>query len=367
MMNITFNMPVRVFCGKGCLLEHKEEFGKYGKKAIVVTDPISFTATGADKDIIAALEDQKIEYVVCDKVQSNPTIEVVRECAKVSKEFGAEFVVSVGGGSSLDTAKAVALLSRQDAPDEELFKTAFTDDVLPIIAIPTTSGTGSEVTPYAMIIDSKRGTKNNLKQQTFFSKAAFVDYRYTMTMPRGVAVNTSIDAMTHAMESVFAKTTNSLVQAIAYESIGTMAKAFPHMLENALVEEDYENMAQASVMAGMVVSQTRTTILHGASYPLTSHKHIAHGRAMALIIANYLQLTAKYEPEVVDRLIHVMNMKDLDEFCNIISTFVGEVKPEERLTAEEVEKFTDEVMASHNLANTKIPVEREDIVSIFNY
>lgn len=153
------------------MLEHKEEFGKYGKKAIVVTDPISFTATGADKDIIAALEDQKIEYVVCDKVQSNPTIEVVRECAKVSKEFGAEFVVSVGGGSSLDTAKAVALLSRQDAPDEELFKTAFTDDVLPIIAIPTTSGTGSEVTPYAMIIDSKRGTKNNLKQQTFFSKA----------------------------------------------------------------------------------------------------------------------------------------------------------------------------------------------------
>ena len=133
------------------------------------------------------------------------------------------------------------------------------------------------------------------------------------------------------------------------------------------MEEDYENMAQASVMAGMVVSQTRTTILHGASYPLTSHKHIAHGRAMALIIANYMRLTAKYEPEVVDRLIHVMNMKDLDEFCNIISTFVGEVKPEERLTAEEVEKFTDEVMASHNLVNTRIPVEREDIVSIFNY
>lgn len=366
-MKMTFNMPVQVYYGKGCILEHADNFGKCGRRAIVITDHISFTATGADKDIIRALEEQKIEYMIYDGVESNPTIENVRKGAEASRAFHADFVVSVGGGSSLDTAKAVALLSRQDAPDEELFSTAFTEDVLPIIAVPTTSGTGSEVTPYAMITDSKRGTKNNLKQQTFFSKFAFVDPRYTMTMPRSVAVNTSIDAMTHAMESIFAKTTNPLVQAIAYESIGTMAKAFPKMLKNALTAEDHENMALASVMAGMVVSQTRTTILHGASYPLTSHKHIAHGRAMALIIANYMRFTAKYEPDVIDRLMRTMNMKDLDEFCRTMGTLVGDIKEEERLTPEEIEKFTEEVMASHNLINTRVPVTRDDVVAIFHY
>lgn len=366
-MKMTFNMPVQVYYGKGCVLEHADEFGRFGKRAIVVTDHISFTATGANMDIIRVLEEQKIDYMIYDEVESNPTIENVRRGADASKLFKADFVISVGGGSSLDTAKAVALLSRQDAPDEELFQTAFTDDVLPIIAVPTTSGTGSEVTPYAMIIDSKRGTKNNLKQQTFFSKVAFVDPGYTMTMPRTVAVNTSIDAMTHAMESIFARTTNPLVQAIAYESIGTMAKAFPNMMRNVLNAEDYENMALASVMAGMVVSQTRTTILHGASYPLTSHKHIAHGRAMALIIANYMRFTAEYEPDVVDRLMKTMNMKDLDEFCATIRTLVGEVKEEERLTEDEVEKFTDEVMASHNLLNTRVPVTRRDVEKIFRY
>lgn len=366
-MNMTFHMPVQVHYGAGCISACAGSFGKYGKRAIVITDPISFTATGADKDITKVLKEQKIEYTVYDKAESNPTIESARKCAEASKAFQAEFVIAVGGGSSLDTAKAAALLSRQDAPDEELFQTEFTEDVLPILAVPTTSGTGSEVTPYAMLIDGKRGTKNNLKQQTFFSREAFVDPRYTMTMPRSVAVNTSIDAMTHALESIFAKTTNPLVQAIAYESIGTMAKAFPNMLQGALTEEDYGNMALASVMAGMVVSQTRTTILHGASYPLTSHKHIAHGRAMALIIANYMKLTNKYEPDVIDRIMKTMNMKDLDEFCDTIHMLVGDVKPEEKLSPEEMERFTDEVMASHNLQNTRIPVSREDVTAIFQY
>lgn len=366
-MKMTFNMPVRVYYGNGCIQEHADEFGKLGKRAIIITDHISFTATGADKDIRQALEKQKIEYRIYEGVESNPTIENVRKAAGEAKAFKADFVVSVGGGSSLDTAKAAALLSRQDAPDEELFRTEFTEDVLPIIAVPTTSGTGSEVTPYSMIIDAKRGTKNNLKQQAFFSKIAFIDARYTMTMPKVVAVNTSIDAMTHAMESIFAKTTNPLVQAIAYESIRTMAKAFPNMLKGMLTAEDYENMALASVMAGMVVSQTRTTILHGASYPLTSHKHIAHGRAMALIIANYLELIAKYEPDVIDKMMEIMNMRNLDEFCVMMRGFLGDVKPEEKLTPEEVEKFTNEVMASHNLLNTKVPVTREDVSEIFHY
>ena len=107
-MKMTFNMPVRVYYGNGCIQEHADEFGKLGKKAIIITDHISFTATGADKDIRQALEKQKIEYRIYEGVESNPTIENVRKAAGEAKAFKADFVVSVGGGSSLDTAKAAA-------------------------------------------------------------------------------------------------------------------------------------------------------------------------------------------------------------------------------------------------------------------
>ena len=366
-MKLTFNMPVNIFFGQDCIAENSAALKKLGKKALIVTDPISAEVTGAGADIKAALDKEGIEYIMFDQVESNPTIGCVRKAVALSKANGVDFIFSVGGGSSLDTGKAVALLSRQDATDDELFTKAFTSDVLPIAAVPTTSGTGSEVTPYAMIIDEKKGTKNNLNLPYFFSKLAFLDPKYTLTLPPRITVNTSIDALTHALESLFVKTTNPLVASVAYEAIRNISSCFNALMSGDLTLDEREKLMLGSVMAGMVVSQTRTSALHGMSYPMTSVGHIPHGRAMALIIANYMRFWQKHEPELVDRLMDAMQLHSLDSFVNIIRTLVGEVKPEEKLSEDTIKAYTDEVMGKHNIINTRVPITRADVESIYHY
>ena len=366
-MNLTFNMPVRVFFGENCVADHVDMLGSFGKKAMILSDPVSAKVTGAGDDIIAALEKNGIDHIVFDMVESNPTIDCVREAISVCKKEKVDFIFAIGGGSSLDVGKAVALLSRQEASDDEMFTKEFSDDMMPLIAVPTTSGTGSEVTPYAMIIDSKKGTKNNLHTPFLFAKVAFLDPRYTLTLPIKVTVNTAIDAMTHAIESLFAKTTNPLVASIAFESIHNIGTCFDCLVSGKLDIKDREKLMLGSVMGGMVVSQTRTTALHGMSYPMTSVGHIPHGRAMALILANYMTFWQKHEPELIDKLIKTMGLDSLDTFNGIIATLVGEIKPEERLSEEQIAAYTEEVMLKHNIINTRVPITREDVIRIYHY
>ena len=366
-MNMNFNMPVSVHYGSNCIFEYASELRKLGSRALIVTDPISAKVTGAGEDIKKALDAQGITHIMFDEVESNPTIDCVRKAVALSKREGVDFIFAVGGGSSLDTGKAVALLSKQDATDDELFTSKFTDDVLPLVSVPTTSGTGSEVTPYAMIIDAKKGTKNNLNSPYLYSRIAFLDPKYTLTLPLSVTINTSIDAMTHAMESLFAKTTNPLVHSIAIESIRSIGECFDALVSGKLELEHREKLMMGSVMAGMVVSQTRTTALHGMSYPMTSIGHIPHGRAMALILINYMQFWNKHEPELVDELMSAMKLGGLNDFIKVITALVGTVKPEERLSEATIKAYTDEVMLKHNIINTRAPITREDVEAIYRY
>lgn len=366
-MNITFNMPVRVFFGENCVAQHWELLGSFGKKAMIISDPISAKVTGAGDEIVAALEKNNVTNVMFDRVESNPTINCVREAIKICKEENVDFIIAIGGGSSLDVAKAVALLVRQDASDEEMFTKKYTDDMLPLVAVPTTAGTGSEVTPYAMIIDSKKGTKNNLHTPFLFAKIAFLDPRYTLTLPIKVTINTAIDAMTHAMESLFTKTTSPLVASMAFESIHNIGTCFDCLVKGELSLRDREKLMLGSVMGGMVVSQTRTSALHGMSYPMTSVGHIPHGRAMALILANYMTFWKKHEPELVDKMMDAMGMESLDAFNATIAALVGEIKDEEKLSEEVIEAYADEVMLKHNIINTRVPITREDVVGIYHY
>ncbi len=366
-MNLSFNMPVRVFFGENCVAEHRDMLGGFGKKAIIITDPISAKVTGAGDDVIKALEANGVEHILFDRVESNPTVDCVREAIKVCKDGKVDFIVAIGGGSSLDVGKAVALLSRQDVSDDEMFTKEYANDMMPLVAIPTTSGTGSEVTPYAMIIDTKKGTKNNLHTSFLFARVAFLDPRYTLTVPLKVTINTAIDAMTHAMESLFAKTSNSLVASMAFESIRNIGTCFDCLLCGKLDLKDREKLMLGSVMGGMVVSQTRTSALHGMSYPMTSVGHIPHGRAMALILANYMTFWREHEPELIDKMISTMGLDSLDTFNSIIAKLVGDISPEERLSEETIAAYADEVMQKHNIINTRVPVTRDDVVKMYHY
>ena len=366
-MKLHFYMPVDVYFENGCVAGHGDVFKKMGSKAMIITDPISAEVTGAKADVIKELDECGISYLYFDKVQSNPTIGCVREALAALDECGADFIIAIGGGSALDTGKAVSILSRQNGTDDEIFRKAYTDDTMPLICIPTTSGTGSEVTPYAMIIDEKKGTKNNLNSPYLFADVALLDPKYTMTVPYKVTVNTAVDAMTHAMESLFAVTTNHLVRTIAFKGLERMGPSLRDVLKGDLTPEARENLMFGSLLGGIVVSQTRTSALHGMSYPMTSIKHIPHGRAMSLIIPNYLEFWNTKEPELIEEIIDAMGYGSLDEFVDVLRGLMGEVAPEEKLTLEEKQSFIKTVMGQHNILNTRVDISAGDIRNIYDY
>lgn len=361
---ISFYMPTKVFFGRNCIRGHMDELTRLGSRALIVTDKIASKLNGSEKDVVEILEQAGITFEIFEDVEANPTIGVVRAGLARCEAFQADFLIAIGGGSPMDTAKAISVLARQPLSDDVLFSTTLRDDVLPLVCVPTTAGTGSEVTPYAMVIDEKTGVKNNLNSPYMFAKVAFLDPQYTMTLPLRGTINTAIDAMTHALESIWAVTTNPLVQSMAWEAVAHIAKAFPHMHEGCLTEEDRGHLMLGSVMGGMVVSQTRTTALHGMSYPMTSHAHIPHGRAMCLILSNYVRFWQRYEPEMVERLLGLMCLADVNAFEKMMDYFLGR---KERLTEEQIQAYADEVMGKHNIQNTRAPITRDDVVAIYHY
>jgi alcohol dehydrogenase class IV len=214
-----FFIPTKVIAGKGCIREHASLLAALGAKAMVVTGCHSALVNGSQADITAALQEKRIPYFVYNRIASNPSIAAVREAAAVARDEGADFVIGCGGGSPLDAAKAIALLAANDLDDAELFAGIFENPALPMVAVPTTAGTGSEVTQYAILTNDRLQTKTSIASEAIFPRLAFLDATYTLSLPLRVTVNTALDALSHALEGCLAKRATALSNLLAAESL----------------------------------------------------------------------------------------------------------------------------------------------------
>lgn len=363
-MDLRFNMPVEVIMNEGCVRKEMDRIASFGTRAIIVSDAISAASSGAMADVISVFEDKGIEYLVFDRVQSNPTAESAREAARIAKEFKAQFVFAIGGGSSMDVGKAVTLLVKQetDLSDEDMLSGNFINETIPLIAIPTTSGTGSEVTPFAMLTSYAANRKINLHSSSMYANLALLDPRYTMTVPYIVTVNTMLDALSHAMESLLTVSGTPILRAIAKESLANAGAIIRGLLKDREISlELRELMMYDSVTAGMVVGQTRTSILHGLSYSLTVHRHLAHGRAIGLLMIPCLKFNASKRPDLVKEITDAMGIDGLDELEKSLNMLLGE---KESFTEDEIALWADEAATLHNVNNSIVVPTRNDIVEI---
>ena len=235
-MDFRYYMPVKIVCGRDCVRKNAPAFAEYGKKAFIVTGKSS-SANGALADVTAALAENGQEWLVYDKIPPNPTVDCVREGGALARGFGADFVVAIGGGSPMDAAKAIAMLARQDA-GENIFAYQASADVLPMLHVPTTAGTGSEVTPYAILTNDEKETKTSISNPAYFPKAAFLDGKYMLGLPRDTTVYTAIDAMSHAMEGMLSVRAGALTDALAKESLRVLRGELPALASGRLSEED---------------------------------------------------------------------------------------------------------------------------------
>lgn len=356
-----YYMPSKILMGEDCVQTNSEAFLKMGKKALIVTGEHSAKKNGSFDDIIKVLSSNGQTWALFDKIMSNPTIESVYEGAAIARSEQVDFIIAIGGGSPMDAAKAINLLACQDIPESELFRGQYTDEILPMVMVPTTAGTGSEVTPFAVLTDNRAQTKKSIASDILFAEIVILDAKYMDNLPKEITINTTIDALSHSIEGMLSLRANPITDSMALESIRRISKCFDSLKTGELTREQRFELLYASTLAGMVITNSRTTALHALGYPLTYFHNIDHGRANGLLLGEYLRYFGENWPERANEILSAMGFSKISDFIDLLDELFGE---KEMLTDEQIEKYVSMASQSFNYKNSRVIPSKDDMIEI---
>lgn len=265
-------------------------------------------------EIAEFVAQEKYHLVVQPFTASNPELTQLYEMYCQTRMLNVGLVIAIGGGSVLDVGKSLCCLYGKDISSEEdlrnMIRTkTYGSPACPWIGIPTTAGTGSEVTCWATIWDSPNNAKYSVDTPENYAYAALVDPTLAASMPLKLAVSSALDAVAHATESYWAKASNTVSKALALSAIRTIMGSIDTLLENSGNEDAHNAMAKGSMLAGLAFSNTRTTACHSISYPLTMQCHIPHGVAVSLLLGPVLDLNLPAIADV-DALLDAFGVKE---------------------------------------------------------
>ena len=290
-MNMNFYSPTRLTVGEGCLRAGGAALSALGKRTLVVTGRTAARRSGALDDLTAVLKAEGIAYTVFDRIEQNPSYATCLAAAQLAKETRAEFIVGIGGGSPLDAAKAIAVLATARDTSPEALYAAPKEDPLPIVAVGTTAGTGSEVTPVA-VITSPEGVKKSLRAPTLYPTLAFGDATYTMSLSPAFTRSTALDALAHCLESYFNRSANDISRTFAIRGTAILTGLLGRtaVCETApLSFSEREELYCASLYGGYAISVTGTAFPHALGYFLSEQYGVPHGNACAVYLEEFLR------------------------------------------------------------------------------
>ncbi len=325
MMN--FYMPAKVFAGEYAVRDHmKDALKGFRGPVLLVTGASSAKKSGALDDVLSALRDAGLESRIYDGIRENPLLTSCMEAGQLAHDAGCDLIIGIGGGSPMDAAKSIAIFAAYPGLSEaDFYKKAWATP-LPVIAVGTTSGTGSEVTAVSVVTDST-GRKHSINDPRLFPVASFGDPRYTMSMPLPVTLSTGADAIAHSMESFFSRKANEFSRAAAIRGIrlayAPMKKA---AAGEALTLADRSDLYEASILGGLAISVTGTAYPHNVGYFLTEHCNVPHGFACAVFLPSLMEHIRKEAPETADAFYSALDISEADMRALIVSTL-----PEEKL------------------------------------
>ncbi len=362
-------MPTRIVSGQGSLEKLAQEVSRINRKCLLVTGRRSSRLSGALEKVQDALLEAKIESILFDQVEPNPSIQTVYDGAELARSKGVRWILGLGGGSAMDAAKAIALMTVSQDDIRHFFKGMRpTRPPLPIVTVPTTSGTGSEVTPFAVITDQQEGDKFGLSMPQLFPSLSILDPMLTLTMPVSVTVDTGLDALCHAIEALFSSGRSVFSDLYARSAMDrvisnlAVAKAEP---EN--IEARYQ-MQLGAMFAGMAIADTATLVPHALGYPVTVRYDLPHGRATALLTPAFLEKIKAVEPERVEFVGRLLgNVQDAPE---AMRAFIEEMAVAPRLGAygvheDDIVMFSEQVMNKPHLARSPGKWDVQDILDVY--
>ena len=302
MFEYLIDLPTKVLFGHGKVAELGKASAQYGKKAFVIMDPFFENSPMAER-IFGYLKNEGIDVVDCYDVTPNPRNTVIDKCAKLCADEKCDMVIAVGGGSCIDSGKAIAIVAANG--EESWLYTARDNEYvaqpdnkpLTIISVPTTSGTGTEVTPYAVINNLELHSKGVIINMVNCPTLSIVDPELTMTVPPQTTALTGIDAFSHSFESYIDKNSTPFSRIVALESIRLFAKSIRTAVKDGKNIDARSDMSLASMLAGVAITHSPTTMPHAMGQPLSGLTDAPHGGSIASCICQIVEWTLPYGEE----------------------------------------------------------------------
>jgi len=349
MENFNYYQPTGIRFGCGRINEVGEVVAKYGKRCLLVTVPAFAALEPVYDKVKSLLKEAGVEVAHFDGVVPNPTTKSITAGAKIAKAHKADVVLGLGGGSSMDSAKAIAVeATHKGSCWNYLFYTDTppTEKTLPVIVVSTTSGTGSQVTQVAVVTNTEKRDKSALYNPIIFPRVAVVDPELMLTVPEHVTASTGFDVFAHAFESYIHSGASAYTGVLAKEAIGLVAKYLPVVVKNGSDIEARTAMAWADTLAGLCIANAGVTLPHGIGMAIGGmYPHVMHGEALAVTYPDFTRYTYK---------------SAIEQFATMGRIFNEDLKSESDETAaekscEEIDKLLKEIGMWLSLEGLKVP------------
>lgn len=371
-MNFYYN-PVRLYWDTHCMEHVKDVIEELNAHKILL---IKWSETAlenqAGQELYKSISNCNVTELVFEK--SNPDITDLYELYQNKKQEKPDIVIAVGGGSVLDIAKSfAAILDNEYVSVEELRQAIIQKrtgkPACPWIGIPTTAGTGSEVTCWATVWDGEKGSKLSLEDKRNYAYAAYIDPEFTMSMPMKLVVSSALDAMAHATESYWAKAHNFVSSIYALKAISMIMNNLELLMENPK-KEYYLAMAEASMLAGRAFSNTKTTACHSISYPLTLRYGIPHGVAVSMLLPSLLCIN-KGEIEEKEILLEAYGAKTFEEAGERVDRILEKAGIDHKLSdwnvkKGELDELAENCFTKGRMENNPVDLSKQDVVKILD-
>lgn len=375
-----FIMPKQIISGENALQQSKEVIRTLGTKALVVSGKV-MNRIGNVKIVTNLLDEIGIGWTVYDDITGEPDDVMIDGGVEAYKANGCDFLIAIGGGSPMDSMKAIGALITNPGKIADYMGKEITNPLPPMVAIPTTAGTGSEATQFTIITDTKTSIKMLLKGTVLIPDVAIVDASFTVSSPKSVTNATGLDALTHAVEGYTSKKASPLTDVYAVDAVKRIFQYLPRAYGNGEDMEAREEMILAALEAGVVINNSSVTLVHGMSRPIGANFHVPHGlsNAMLLKVCLTFALDGTYGRFAdLGRAIGAATEEDNDEtaakafldaiiqLCETLEVpTLAEYGVDKEAFCEVMDKMADDAIASGSPGNTRKTTTKADVIKMY--
>lgn len=374
-----FLVPKKIVNGEGALTEAASAIAGCGSKALIVTDAV-MRKLGNLQLLAKTLDASGVKYSVYDEVNAEPTDKMVYEGVRRFASDGCDFLIALGGGSPMDTMKAIALMNGYEGKISDFMGKKFMASTCPMVAIPTTAGTGSEATQFTIITDTDAQVKMLITSESLIPDIAVIDPVFTKSAPHGVTATTGLDALCHAIESYTSRKAQPLSEVFSlsaakliFENLGKCCDTPDDMAARSA-------MSLAALQAGIGFNNASVTIIHGMSRPIGALFHVPHGLSNALLMEACLRFAITGAPEkfaTVARYCGIANDANDEAAAESLIERIHELLVELQIpTMSELgidqeayygvlEKMADDALASGSPQNTWRQPNKQEIIELY--